>query len=664
MGSRAIFILYNSLTPCLPSGASAPAPKVSAAMAVPFPLVLLSLISTSVLAPAAAWPWNPKVTTANGVVEGYDADDVMVFHSIPFAEPPVGRLRFRPPVYPAAPWQGIKDVKGLPSVCPQLKVTPLFHMGTEDCLQLHVYVPKAASAAAAKSGTDLPVLFWIFGGGYVMGDGYQETFYDAKTLAKAAGAIVVAPNYRVGPFGFLSHDALQREDPERSTGNMGVRDQQAALGWVRDNIHAFGGDKSRVTIFGESAGGFSVCWHLANPRSRGLFHRAIVESGSCDAQEFFRPVRDQNAFGDAFAKGAVGCDHTKLGGDAAFLECLRSKSTEEVMNGLLSWFNPNWPGAPDLGQEALQRGPSLDAWARRVEEVDAKAGLSAASAAFLAGSTSSVNSAMGLLDLLATGLPALAPVMPWGPVIDGTDAGLLDMPLTLLRSGKGNYVPTIWGSNKNEGTIFVPLVSLIIKGGGYPLDAKTFNATMQHFFNPSGTAAGQQYVEAVAEIYPLGDYQNDQDVRAATVLRDCFFSCAMRRGARAMDDHGAKSWLYHFEFPLRGIMKLPYAFLGNFHASELGFVFKTWVAGDSVSQQMSSTFQRYWGNLAHTGDVNADPAGSERLRADAGWHNNGPARVAWPHHNRSTDLNIVLDMPPQAQKGLYHDKCDFWDEHL
>ena len=127
----------------------------------------------------------------------------------------------------------------------------------------------------------------------------------------------------------------------------------------------------------------------------------------------------------------------------------------------------------------------------------------------------------------------------------------------------------------------------------------------------------------------------------------------MRRAARVMDDHGARSWLYHFEFPLRGVAEVVYDVLGNFHASELGFVFGTWVGYDKESQAMSQAFQRYWGNLAKSLDVNGD--GTEADSDSAG--------VYWPHHNRTADFNIVLDLPVQQQKGLYADKCAYWDAH-
>ena len=386
-----------------------------------------------------------------------------------------------------------------------------------------------------------------------------------------------------------------------------------------------------------------MCWHLASAKSRGLFHAAIIESGSCDANEFFLPLASQNAFGDAYS-AAIGCNSSSVAGnlsasDASFLACLRDKKTEEIMNGVLNWFNPHWPGHSDrspVPAHDIARGPSLAAF----KKVSASKPLS-------------VLSSFGFdsVDILS-GLPPLAPVMPWGPVVDGTKVGLTDKPLKVLQRGQGNYVPTIWGSNKNEGSMFVPLVPLVVKGGTFPLNEDTMVATLMHFFKDN-----QTMVDEVLKLYPLGDFDNSQDVRTASILRDCFFSCGMRRSARVMDDHGAKAWLYHFEFPLRGVAEIVYDVLGNFHASELGFVFGTWVGNDKDSQAMSSAFQRYWGNLAASMDVNID--GHSRVGQDSA----ASTGVYWPHHNRSSDYNIVMDIPLQKQQGLYADKCKYWDAH-
>ena len=268
------------------------------------------------IASATLFPWNPKVRTKYGDVEGQYKDGVAVFRNIPFAQPPVGGLRFKAP-QPLHKWEGTLDAKTIPKLCPQLKAG-LFHLGEEDCLYFHIYIPEVAFK---KNITELPVLFWIFGGGYVMGDGYEFGFYDGTNLAKNTNSIVVTTNYRVGPFGFLAHKYLQNEDPDSSTGNMGVRDQRAALQIVQEIIGDFGGDKSRVAIFGESAGAFSVCYHLASEASKGLFSAAISESGSCDTTQFFRPLQNQSEFGSKYAL-KFGCNDTSMDQEE-FLTCLR-----------------------------------------------------------------------------------------------------------------------------------------------------------------------------------------------------------------------------------------------------------------------------------------------------------------------------------------------------
>ena len=217
------------------------------------------------------------VTTGLGKLEGFESDGVRVFRGVPFAKPPTGERRFRAPE-PAEPWAGVRDAKsyGLSALQPPLMLAALpgFDIGeqSEDCLYLNVYTPAGASPSDRK-----PVLVWIHGGGFVIGSGSQS-IYDCRKLARRGDVVVVTINYRLGVFGFL--DLGQ---PERATPNAGLLDQIAALGWVRDHIAAFGGDPGCVTIFGESAGGMSVGTLLGCPAARGLFHKAIPQSGSTQA---------------------------------------------------------------------------------------------------------------------------------------------------------------------------------------------------------------------------------------------------------------------------------------------------------------------------------------------------------------------------------------------
>lgn len=206
------------------------------------------------------------VRTESGLVSG-SGSDVQSFKGIPFAAPPLGELRWQPP-QKAASWSGTR-------VCTAFGDDPLQMQRnegrgprySEDCLTLNVWTP---------GGDKRPVMVWIYGGGFMVGSS-SYPMYDGEALARQ-GVVVVTINYRLGIFGFMAHPALTRESPNRSSGNYGFLDQVAALKWVRENIAGFGGDPNNVTIFGESAGAVSVAAHMISPLSKGLFHRAILQS--------------------------------------------------------------------------------------------------------------------------------------------------------------------------------------------------------------------------------------------------------------------------------------------------------------------------------------------------------------------------------------------------
>jgi para-nitrobenzyl esterase len=229
------------------------------------------LAATTPLLAASA----PQVKTQSGIVEGKDDGTVRAFLGIPYAAPPIGDLRWKPPV-PAAKWTGVRQATSFGSYCLQGPVFGDMNFrgatGSEDCLFLNVWTPSKPPAAK------LPVMVWIYGGGFVAGS-TSEGRQDGSHLAQQ-GVVVVSMNYRLGVFGFLVHPELTKESPQHASGNYGLLDQLAALEWVRDNITAFGGDPSNVTIFGESAGSFSVSAQMASPLSKGLFHKAIGESGA------------------------------------------------------------------------------------------------------------------------------------------------------------------------------------------------------------------------------------------------------------------------------------------------------------------------------------------------------------------------------------------------
>ncbi|MBT9473171.1 MAG: carboxylesterase family protein [Pseudomonadota bacterium] len=281
------------------------------------------------------------VRTQSGQVQGVVKDGVAAFKGVPFAAPPIGDLRWRAP-QPAPAWSGIRSAAEYGHDCAQKPfpsdAAPLGTAPSEDCLVMNVWRPAAASKAK------LPVMVWIYGGGFVNGGSSPEV-YAGDQFAKQ-GVVLVSFNYRLGRFGFFAHPALSKESPKGPLGNYGFMDQIAALKWVQKNIAAFGGDPSNVTVFGESAGGFSVHTLLTTPEAKGLFHKAIVESGG--GRGTMAPGRrvsgttagappSGETVGLAFAK-SVGIE----GEDAAALAALRKLPTDAVIANLnlMTMFAP------------------------------------------------------------------------------------------------------------------------------------------------------------------------------------------------------------------------------------------------------------------------------------------------------------------------------------
>ncbi|MBY6256632.1 carboxylesterase/lipase family protein [Phytobacter diazotrophicus] len=218
-------------------------------------------------------PSAPIAETRHGTLLGTLDDDCLSWRGIPYAVPPVGPLRWRAP-QPPAPWQGIRVADTFSAASWQNSETCTQIAGgdpgrlSEDCLYLNICAP------AARSGP-LPVMVWLHGGGFTVGAGDLPP-YDGKALARR-GVVLVTLNYRLGHLGFFAHPALQGEE-EETLCNFGLLDQIAALHWVKENIHAFGGDARNITLFGESAGGRSVMSLMASPKAKGLFHKAIIQS--------------------------------------------------------------------------------------------------------------------------------------------------------------------------------------------------------------------------------------------------------------------------------------------------------------------------------------------------------------------------------------------------
>lgn len=489
------------------------------------------------------------IATDKGPVEGYLNGATRTFLGVPFAAPPTGDLRWKPP-QPHEAWTENFQASKKGNGCAQLNpLNAKFDASSgEDCLTLNVWAPEKPSSGA------LPVMVWIHGGAFVLGSG-SEAAYDGQIFSETTGAIVVGVNYRLGPMGFLALPDLKSEDPAHpSSGNYGLEDQRLALEWVKANIAAFGGDPGNVTIFGESAGGISTCLHMVSPKSKGLFHRAIIQSGPCDT------VTDE---ADAVAQGATFVEALGCKDAPDVLACLRGKEVEEVMTAL--------PTSTD----------------------------------FLGSSTK------------------------WFPVQDGWN--VTETPSKTLASGNFEKVPTILGSNADEGTLFLALAGTTI-----PDDA-TFEMMADQLAPGKGA-------EVVAK-YPSAQYGSAQ-AAATAAIGHAAFVCPTRRAARALEAAGVPTFLYHFTYAPPGALLGDD--LGAFHSSEVKFVFGNPgqllpKAPNEEEAPMSQAIMGYWSRHAATGDPNSK------------------AGLAWPSYDTASDQNIVLDLELSVQSGLQKDLCDFWD---
>jgi para-nitrobenzyl esterase len=284
---------------------------------------------------------TPKVKTDKGKVQGYVSTDgqIRIFKGIPFAAPPVGQLRWKPP-QPAAKWHDTRQATSYGYHCmqPLLWDDMIFHDpgGSEDCLTLNVWTP------AKDKNAKLPVMVWIFGGGFTAG-ATSEGRQDGENLAHK-GVIVVSMNYRLNIFGFFVHPELTAESPQHASGNYGLLDQTAAIQWVHNNIQQFGGDPNKVTIFGESAGSFSVSAQMASPLAKTLFQRAIGESGGAFSATLPFVTREEREKVDPEKAGKI-LGVTKLAD-------LRVLSADQILKA----------ATPEPGGNSVRYAPDIDGY--------------------------------------------------------------------------------------------------------------------------------------------------------------------------------------------------------------------------------------------------------------------------------------------------------------
>jgi para-nitrobenzyl esterase len=311
-------------------------------VAVAFIAVGLAFPSDAAYASNDKGRLGPLVTIQQGMIEGFnDASNTWSWQGIPYARPPVGKLRWKAPITPKA-WKGIRETKSFSEKCSQFELDGSFN-GSEDCLYLNVWRP-------ATQEKDLPVYFWIHGGGNSVGSASDANIYGNR-LAANANMVVVTINYRLGPMGWFIHECLEDDDPVNSSGNYGTLDIIEALKWVKKNIKEFGGNPGNVTIAGESAGGTNVLSLLISPIAKGLFHKAISQSGSLNPYS----KADGYASADSVIASIIDADPDAVPEDydepselSELAKYLRSRTAEEIfsaypssgLGGMLSDF-PN-----------------------------------------------------------------------------------------------------------------------------------------------------------------------------------------------------------------------------------------------------------------------------------------------------------------------------------
>jgi para-nitrobenzyl esterase len=454
----------------------------------------VTLAALGLAAPAAsasAGPSGPLAFTANGAVRGLSSGGVDEFLGLPYAAPPVGALRWQPP-QPAASWPGVRAATQFAPHCPQ-SASPFGQASTsEDCLYLNVFTPTRYSP-----GQGHPVMVWIHGGALVTG---ESNDYDPTKLV-ADGVTVVTINYRLGALGFLAHPALA--DGQGQSGDYGLEDQQAALRWVQRNIANFGGDPRSVTIFGESAGGLSTLSQVASPEARGLFQKAIVESGSYDLTQ--ASLASAEAAGEAFAT-AAGCASQTAA-------CLRSLPVSTILaNQDAAGYTPNLNSevlpeslgtafaTGNFNRVPIVNGTNHDEW-RLFVALDTLEGNPVTAANY----QSTISSTLGVPSAAAAVIAAEYPLSAYSsPSVAlgavGTDA-IFACPALTIDQSVSRYVPTFAYefNDENAPENFLPPV-------GFPYGAP-HASEIQYLFDlptavfPSDLTVPQEQLAATMKAY-------------------------------------------------------------------------------------------------------------------------------------------------------------------
>ena len=540
-------------------------------------MLIRTIVSLATVSVAMAGA--PVVKTPTGPVSGVrvNADvtlnapvpqPVDYYLGIPFAQPPVGELRFRPPKPITNSWTEPLVADKQPPKCVSASG------GQEDCLYLNVYAPSSASS------NPRPVMIWIYGGGFNSG---SIRSYNGVSLAASEDVIVVMGNYRLGVLGFLTSDWTMEESG--TTGNWGLLDQRAVFQWVQDNISAFGGDPSRVTIFGESAGAMSVVSHLvAEPYATGLFSSAIIQSGTTHVNMFFQPREDVDKYHEWYASTHLNCP-----GGLKNIECLRRVPASRFV--ISASERDGW-GAPT--------------WANPV-----------------------------------------FPMFSSSPVIDGVF--LKASPMDLVKAGKimPGLQSVIIGTTQDEGSVFATQLGNIIRPGvSFPPLEEEMYRIFSYIMGEGEPAISTFMTEDLPkfkEAYPVNAERpgfREADFQfVSSVIRNLMFACPTVTFADLLTGLNIPTYVYNFDFnfwpeasrnfPVGAFMRkwgdMIVSDLGAFHSSDVPFVMKLFLnrnitinditietpyalymapafakPGD-MKHRVSDTMSCFWANLAKCG---------------------------------------------------------------
>ena len=502
------------------------------------------------------------VATMQGDIRGIDRGQSCEFRAVPFGLSTAGERRWKAPTA-AAPWApAVLDATVAHPVCAQINPAGLL-AGTEDCLKLSIWAPYP------HGGPALPVIVWLHGGSFLLTSAAVGQS-NATRFVQANDVIVVAPNYRLGAFGFLGHRALRNESLG-TAGNYGLLDQRLALEWVRTNIAAFGGDPNRITIAGQSAGGLSVSLHLVSPGSDGLFDRAIMEGGFASYR--WRTREDGESQGDAFAT-ALGCSDPAL-----ILTCLRAKTRDQVLSAL----------------------------------------------------------PVGTEQFAETGRTH------WSPIVDGLV--IPDQPRWLFENGAFSRVPTIIGSNRDEGWTWVSR-------------SFTGEITQEQYESALQTEFGAD-AAAILAAYPASEHGSPRAALAQAVT-DAEYACGAERLARSIARTDTPLYLYQFNYSVNVV-----APDRAVHGLDVNFLFGTDIGAPLLTPpttyilngpdlEVSRSMAGYWRRFADTGNPNPE---DETV-------------VHWQRFNRpegegrGADKYLILDDPVTTGKRLREAHCELWEPHF